>query len=189
MKGSIIVGFVIILAFLLSAVLIGANLLLFIDIPSVLIVGGIVIGGIVMSFGYSLPLRTMKTALQKEGVKDLAEMREYVNVLSMASQLSIAAGVAGTLIGVVQMLATMNDPSKIGSSLACALLTAFYGVFLSEMVFQPLKQALITKSAEVCDNTDSVGGSGGSSRWMVLGLGVFASLVPFAFLLISFVKF
>jgi len=135
MKASIIIVFVILAVLVLYGILAGGSLMLFIDFPSVFIVGGILIGGTIMSFGCSIPLRALKKALQKEGVKDLAELREYVNVFSMASRLSITAGVIGTLIGIVQMLVLLDDLSKIGPAIACALLTVFYGVFLSELVF------------------------------------------------------
>ncbi len=50
---------------------------------------------------------------------------------------SPAFGMLGTLIGLIQMLSKMNDPSMIGPSMAVALLTTFYGSFLSTMIFLP----------------------------------------------------
>ena len=49
-----------------------------------------------------------------------------------------AMGMIGTLIGLVQMLAMLDDPTTIGPSMAIALLTTFYGAFLSTVVFAPL---------------------------------------------------
>ncbi len=43
-----------------------------------------------------------------------------------------AMGMIGTLIGLVQMLRTMSDPSSIGPAMAVALLTTFYGAVLAE---------------------------------------------------------
>ncbi|MBW1780321.1 MAG: MotA/TolQ/ExbB proton channel family protein [Deltaproteobacteria bacterium] len=51
---------------------------------------------------------------------------------------SPAFGMLGTLIGLVQMLSKMQDPSSIGPSMAVALLTTFYGSFLSTMLFLPI---------------------------------------------------
>ncbi|MBF0437642.1 MAG: MotA/TolQ/ExbB proton channel family protein [Magnetococcales bacterium] len=53
-----------------------------------------------------------------------------------------AFGMIGTLIGLVQMLADMNDPSKIGPSMAVALITTFYGAFLANMVALPIAAKL-----------------------------------------------
>jgi len=44
----------------------------------------------------------------------------------------------GTLIGLVQMLSQLSDPSSIGPAMAVALLTTFYGVLLSTLFFLPI---------------------------------------------------
>jgi chemotaxis protein MotA len=49
-----------------------------------------------------------------------------------------AFGMIGTLIGLVQMLANLEDPSSIGVGMATALLTTFYGAFAANLVFIPL---------------------------------------------------
>jgi len=159
MKASMIIGFVILVAIILYGITSGSSLLLFINFPSIIFVGGILIGGILISFGCSLPLKALKKALQKEGVKDRNELKEYVNVCTMASRLSIAAGILGTFIGFIQTLVLTDDPKTFGPSIAVALITVLYGALLSELVFQPLKHSFIAKSAENgtridTDNTD-----------------------------------
>lgn len=59
-----------------------------------------------------------------------------------------AMGLVGTLIGLVQMLRQMNDPSSIGPSMAVALITTFYGVVLANLVFLPIAGKLRTRSAQ-----------------------------------------
>ena len=54
-------------------------------------------------------------------------------------ELSPAMGLIGTLVGLVQMLGNLEDPSTIGPSMAVALLTTFYGACLANMVFQPAR--------------------------------------------------
>ena len=49
-----------------------------------------------------------------------------------------AFGMIGTLIGLVQMLATLDDPSTIGPKMAVALLTTFYGALLANLLFLPM---------------------------------------------------
>ena len=51
-------------------------------------------------------------------------------------------GMIGTLIGLVAMLRTMNDPSSIGPSMAVALLTTLYGAILAFLVFNPIAEKL-----------------------------------------------
>ncbi len=57
-----------------------------------------------------------------------------------------AWGMIGTLIGLIQMLGALDDPSKIGSGMATALITTFYGAFLANLVFLPLAGKLGTRS-------------------------------------------
>jgi chemotaxis protein MotA len=49
-----------------------------------------------------------------------------------------AMGMTGTLIGLVQMLMKMSDPSSIGPAMSVALVTTFYGVILANLIFLPI---------------------------------------------------
>lgn len=44
----------------------------------------------------------------------------------------------GTLIGLVSMLAKMENPDQVGKGMACALVCTFYGALLANLVFIPL---------------------------------------------------
>ncbi len=57
-----------------------------------------------------------------------------------------AMGMVGTLIGLVQMLQTMDDPAKIGPAMAVALLTTFYGAVMANIIFNPMAGKLKTRS-------------------------------------------
>ena len=57
-----------------------------------------------------------------------------------------AFGMIGTLIGLIQMMASMSDPSQIGPSMAVALLTTFYGALLANLVFLPFADKLAIRS-------------------------------------------
>jgi chemotaxis protein MotA len=59
-----------------------------------------------------------------------------------------AFGMIGTLIGLVAMLQSMEDPGSIGSSMAVALITTFYGAVLANVLFIPLSGKLRTRSKE-----------------------------------------
>lgn len=71
-----------------------------------------------------------------------------VGVLRKAAEISPAMGLIGTLVGLVQMLGNLSDPSTIGPSMAVALLTTFYGAVLANMVFSPLASKLERNSSE-----------------------------------------
>ena len=70
------------------------------------------------------------------------------NVLRRAAEFAPAMGLIGTLIGLVQMLGNLDDPSAIGPAMAVALLTTFYGAVLANMFFLPLAAKLERNSAE-----------------------------------------
>ncbi|GAB4333926.1 MAG: MotA/TolQ/ExbB proton channel family protein [Calditrichia bacterium] len=57
-----------------------------------------------------------------------------------------AFGMVGTLIGLVQMLAALNDPSSIGPKMAVALITTFYGALLANLFFVPMATKLKRRS-------------------------------------------
>lgn len=61
-----------------------------------------------------------------------------------------AWGMIGTLIGLVNMLQQMDDPSTIGPSMAVALLTTLYGSLLANWICSPVANKLtINNSAEM----------------------------------------
>jgi chemotaxis protein MotA len=65
-----------------------------------------------------------------------------------------AMGMVGTLIGLVQMLQTMDDPASIGPAMAVALLTTFYGAVIANIVCTPMAGKLKMRSqAEVLQKT------------------------------------
>ena len=59
-----------------------------------------------------------------------------------------AFGMIGTLIGLVQMLAGLEDPSTIGAGMAVALLTTFYGAVLANTFALPMAGKLKVRSGE-----------------------------------------
>jgi chemotaxis protein MotA len=67
-----------------------------------------------------------------------------------------AFGMIGTLIGLVQMLASMSDPSSIGPSMAVALLTTLYGALIANLVCLPLAEKLSLRSQQEQENRSIV---------------------------------
>jgi len=59
-----------------------------------------------------------------------------------------AMGMIGTLIGLVQMMANMDDPKSIGPAMAVALLTTLYGAVIANAVALPIADKLAHRSKE-----------------------------------------
>lgn len=57
-----------------------------------------------------------------------------------------AMGMVGTLIGLVQMLQNLDDPTKIGPAMAVALLTTFYGAVIANVICLPIAGKLKNRS-------------------------------------------
>jgi len=51
-------------------------------------------------------------------------------------------GLTGTVIGLIKMLGSLDDPSSIGPAMAVALLTTLYGAVMAYMIFNPIAAKL-----------------------------------------------
>ena len=67
-------------------------------------------------------------------------------VFDTLGQLAPAFGMIGTIIGLIQMLKTLQDPSSIGDGMATALVTTFYGALAANLVFIPIANKLRNRS-------------------------------------------
>ncbi len=213
-----IIGLLAAFGLMLSAILQGGSLMIFIDIASLLIVIGGTIGTVLVHFPLgdilgafnvarkaffhksSSPIDTIEKLItyagkaRKEGIlslqsvmneidddfflkglqmavdgqepealKDMLEKEiEYVmerhdkgaDIFATIAAYSPAMGMIGTLIGLVQMLQNMSDPSSIGPAMAVALLTTFYGAVIANIVANPISGKLKLRSAsEVLNKT------------------------------------
>jgi chemotaxis protein MotA len=54
-----------------------------------------------------------------------------------------AFGMFGTLFGLVYMLSSLDDPTKIGPGLALGLLVTLYGVSMTHLLFYPLSMKIL----------------------------------------------
>lgn len=68
------------------------------------------------------------------------KQRHYVvqDVFRKMALYAPSFGMMGTLIGLIQMLRQLSNPETIGPSMAVALLTTFYGMFLATLIFLPI---------------------------------------------------
>ncbi len=105
-------------------------------------------------------LKSIQMAVDGQEAEDLKEMLdkeiEYIQerheegaeIFIAMGTYAPALGMIGTLIGLVQMLQTMSDPSTIGPAMAVALLTTFYGAIIANIVCMPLAGKLRHRSQE-----------------------------------------
>lgn len=67
-----------------------------------------------------------------------------------------AFGMLGTIIGLIKMLATLDDPSSVGPSMSVALVTTFYGSLLASLVFLPTAAKLKTRTTTEVINLEII---------------------------------
>ncbi|MEW6520940.1 MAG: MotA/TolQ/ExbB proton channel family protein [Thermodesulfobacteriota bacterium] len=192
------------------AILYGGSILLFFDIPSVLIVGGGIVATAFIRFGAGDVMNSMKVAnnafatklsVPEQVIKEIVNLAniarknglivleqqpiadpflkkaimycvdgheaEFIEeVLNKEVSLTVerhelgrkvfsamgdsgpAFGMIGTLVGLVQMLANMGDPSTIGPAMAVALLTTLYGSLIANIFCIPIAEKLALRSRE-----------------------------------------
>lgn len=88
----------------------------------------------------------VKRILKQDIEKEEERTKRAASILKRASEVAPAMGLIGTLVGLVQMLAELENPEAIGPAMALALLTTFYGAILGTVVMSPLA-AKVEKNA------------------------------------------
>ncbi len=92
--------------------------------------------------------KAIQTVLETE-VTCLEERHHLgADIFSTMGTYAPAVGMLGTIIGLVQMLMQMKDPSAIGAPMAVALLTTFYGTILANLLFLPIAGKLRVRSQQ-----------------------------------------
>ncbi len=86
----------------------------------------------------------METELVSVEDRHKARIGFWENVGSMGP----AWGMIGTLIGLVNMLQNMDDPSAIGPNMAVALITTLYGSLLANWICAPVANKLKSNNAQ-----------------------------------------
>lgn len=90
----------------------------------------------------------IKRLLARDRYQAVERHSKGSRIFSAMAEVSPAMGMIGTLIGLVAMLANMDDPKAIGPAMAVALLTTLYGALLANAVFGPIADKLKLRSDE-----------------------------------------
>jgi len=88
----------------------------------------------------------IRESLERERDRNLERLDEGQNIFKAIGASAPAFGMIGTLVGLVQMLANMDDPSSIGPSMAIALLTTLYGALIANLIALPIADKLALKA-------------------------------------------
>ena len=78
--------------------------------------------------------KVLETELAQVEIKN----QTCAGLLNIWANLAPGFGMIGTLVGLIKMMNTLDDPSTIGPSMAVALITTFYGAVMANWVLTPL---------------------------------------------------
>ncbi|MFN3591758.1 MAG: motility protein A [Thermaurantiacus sp.] len=88
----------------------------------------------------------IRESLERERDLNLERLEEGQRIFKAIGDSAPAFGMIGTLVGLVQMLANMGDPSSIGPAMAIALLTTLYGALIANLIALPIADKLALKA-------------------------------------------
>lgn len=88
----------------------------------------------------------IRESLERERDLNLERLEEGQRIFKAIGDSAPAFGMIGTLVGLVQMLANMDDPSSIGPAMAIALLTTLYGAVIAALIALPIADKLSMKA-------------------------------------------
>jgi flagellar motor component MotA len=139
-----ILGLLLVTSLLVSAILLGSPLIIFFNTVSVIIIVLGTLSVTMAAHGIDGVLKYLLGGMSRLLLPANAtpwsaqECTQAVHVARSAGTSAILLAGCGGLIGVIQMLQQMDDPTKIGPAMAVALLTSFYAVLGNLLIFIPL---------------------------------------------------
>jgi len=88
-------------------------------------------------------------SLMYTDISNIAERHDLgASIFESLGDAAPAFGMIGTLVGLVNMLANMDDPASIGPAMAVALLTTLYGSVIANLLALPISDKLKYRSAK-----------------------------------------
>jgi chemotaxis protein MotA len=85
---------------------------------------------------------TIQSYLLREKENFLTRLDEGQSIYRSIGDCAPAFGLVGTLIGMVQMFANMQDPTSLGPFMATALLATLYGALIANLIALPIADKL-----------------------------------------------
>ena len=85
--------------------------------------------------------------IMEANIKNLV-LRERIdsNIFKTMALIAPAFGLVGTLLGLILMLRTLNDVTKIAPAMSTAMTATFYGVILANLIFLPFSVKLARRT-------------------------------------------
>lgn len=96
-----------------------------------------------------LEIGEVEEMLQLRMVQEIKQRKLGSSFFTSAGTYAPAFGMIGTLIGLIQMLQNLTDPTQIGAGMSTALVTTFYGALLANLIFLPMASKMNAQAQAV----------------------------------------
>jgi chemotaxis protein MotA len=94
------------------------------------------------------PSEMVREILETEIVTLQERHKVGENIFATMGGFAPTLGIIGTVMGLINMLARLNEPGKMGPAIAAAFIATLYGVALANLVFLPIGSKLKARTAE-----------------------------------------
>lgn len=111
-----------------------SGLIAYWNIPSLLVVGIIVISMLMLSDNISDFFRGFNIVMTDKAYTT-KELKASHNAIDTGIKLTYLSGIVGLIIGMIGLLSRLDDPSAIGPALAVAMLTVLYAALINIILY------------------------------------------------------
>ena len=98
----------------------------------------------------------VKALLSRDKLQAQRRHNVGASIFSSMADVAPSMGMIGTLVGLVAMLANMDDPKAIGPAMAVALLTTLYGALIANGICGPIAGKLKLRAEEEAMNKNLI---------------------------------
>jgi len=95
-----------------------------------------------------MPPKMIRDILDQEIATYETKMRRSAKVFESAGGYAPTIGILGAVLGLIQVMSNVADPSKIGSGISVAFVATIYGVGSANLVFLPIAKRIISLMKE-----------------------------------------
>lgn len=89
--------------------------------------------------------KTLRETMELENITYESEKRRIAKVYDTAGGFAPTIGILGAVLGLIQVMENLSDPSKLGSGIAVAFVATIYGVGLANLILLPISRKLINE--------------------------------------------
>jgi flagellar motor component MotA len=127
-----LIGLTGVMFIIIGCIAVGTGAPLFINLPSLAIVFGIAFFALLATFGIDF-LKFIPESIRNFVSTNPQPNPRYAQIALFMSRYIVGAALIGMIIGLIQMLSNLSDPSDIGEGMATALIVPFYALIVSEI--------------------------------------------------------